>query len=202
MQVTLAGNENGNSCRGCEIELPVRLARVGEVAVLWKCSHCFRPTVGVCVPHLMEGYANRVLFGECYFDASELPGVPHQIWQEAFRLSGNIKSYSQNSSHRDCRVAWLAAVEAIQLTPEFEPVGGTMCLMGTNISRFGVGLLHSKQLEQPQIAIQFPPTGSYRIQVIAELVRQDKMENGLFVLGAKLTHRLGQQRESSSQRTT
>ena len=178
-------------CTGCDVALPLRAAKLGEDAALWKCAKCERQSVGVCIPKLLPMFGSRVLLGECYFDGTACQEMCYEMWPAAFEVVRDRAQVRLDSGRQERRTDRIAAVEAIQLNHYVQPVGEATGLMLVDISTSGMGLMHTQLFSEPLLAVQLPKIGNRALQVVARVVRQDRLENGYYSIGCQLIYRLG-----------
>ena len=178
-------------CPSCREDLPVRLTRTGESAALWKCASCNYPIAGVCVPPLFAQLCGRVVLSETYFDTSAAEPISQAMRHAALQLAQRTQSMPQHAARRSSREAKIKVVQAVSLSSGLNPIGDSLNVMMANVARDGIGLVHTQELMHRYLALQLPPVGDKRIQVILELIRQHPIQGGFVEIGGQLVFRLG-----------
>ena len=179
-------------CSSCNHKLPLRLTNPGENAALWKCSECQTPLVAYGIEEMLPKSAKSIRLDEHYFDVGKLPEIDINQRQEVANLAHRVVCTEFLQMRRSKRKAQCLVVPAIALEDGFVPENEPFKIMVANLSREGIGLVHTETFEAAYIAIELSPQSANPIQVIVKLVRQVPIEGSpYFEIGGEFYARLG-----------
>lgn len=179
-------------CKSCERNLPLRMSLPGESAALWLCTRCEIPYVAFGLADMLSQAAHTIRLDKHYFDVSQVHDISLEDRQQVAKISNRKVSDDVLQMRRSERIAQSLVVPATLLGPGFVPTGKPFKIMVANISREGIGLVHSKHIDVEYLALELEPQANKPIQVITKLVRQVPLEGTFFYeIGGEFLTRLG-----------
>ncbi|NOZ41326.1 MAG: hypothetical protein GXP24_14035 [Planctomycetes bacterium] len=188
---TSAPNVPQIECGSCQQKLPLRLTTHNEPAAVWLCAKCNVPFVACCVREALLKNAQLIRLDERFFDVSGQPDISLSARQQAIKLASRPVNASHLDKRRSERVVQSLVVPAVKLVDGFVPVEEPFQLMVANLSREGIGLIHSEPIDSDYLVIEFSPKSKSPIQVIVHLVRQRELTPPYYELGGEFMVRLG-----------
>ena len=179
-------------CNNCERTLPLRMSLPGESSAMWLCTRCEIPYVAFGNENTLLQYAHTVRLDKHYFDVTHTPEITLEQRQEVAKIANRSVSNDIMQMRRSKRIAQSLVVPAIMLGDGFVPEGKPFKIMVANISREGIGLVHSEHIRSTYIAVELEPLAKRPIQVITKLVRQIPLEGTYYYeIGGEFFTRLG-----------
>ena len=178
-------------CGTCQQKLPLRLTDGDEPAAVWLCANCNVSFVACCVKEALLKTAHLIRLDERFFDVSGWPAISLGERQRAIKLASRTVSAAMLDKRRSERVSQSLVVPAVRIGEGFVPVDDPFPLMVANLSREGIGMVHSERIDTEYIAVEFSPSSQSPIQVIVRVVRQRELTSPYFELGGEFMVRLG-----------
>ncbi len=114
------------------------------------------------------------------------------------RLSARDEARCQFEKRRSRRVPKDLIVDGVCLDENFVPDDRPFLVTVFDLSRHGLGLLHTEPLNASYIAFQMMPDTRYVIQVFATVVRCTQFDDVYYSIGCEFYTRLGDMRRLSS----
>lgn len=178
-------------CGHCQGRLPLRMSAAGERGAVWLCAGCSVPFVSICIKDRLVDDAWSVRLDERYFDTDGLPAISNKLRREALKLAERAEAALADDQRRSERVLHSLVVPAVKLDASMNPFGKSFQVMVANISREGVGMVHSGPIDSEYIALKLPLDDDEPIQVVARIVRERELKKPLREFGGEFFVRLG-----------
>ncbi len=159
---------------------------------MWLCAECGFRIAATCIEEQVAALANRVRLDERYFDLAEAMPIDETVRQQAINLSNRRAADSAgHDKRRSERVSRSLVAPAIRISEALTPIGKPFRIMVANISREGIGLVHSDRIYPERIAIELPSSNEDPMQLIARIVRDRPLTYPFYELGGEFVLRLG-----------
>lgn len=186
-------------CGHCRGRLPLRMSQQGERGAVWLCAGCSVPFVSLCIKDRLPNDGSTVKLDERYFDTEGLPPISNKVRKEVARLAARAEAAQAENQRRSDRETHSLVVPAVKLDASLNPFGKSFQVMVANVSREGVGMVHSEPIESEYIALKLPLDKEEPIQVVARLVRERELKEPLREFGGEFYVRLGSIAEEYTQ---
>lgn len=178
-------------CGKCTRKLPLRMTSSNHNAAVWECAKCNLPYIATFVVDSLGDYASWVKLDERYFDISLAPGIPLEQRREVSRVATRRAASFILEKRRSQRIPRSLVLPAIEMDDSLCPIGKPFPIMAANLSREGVGLVHTSRLNHRLIALEFTSSADEKIQVVTQVVRQEDIGTQFVEIGGEFVARLG-----------
>ena len=175
-------------CSKCDLPWPLRLSHDGEKAACWVCASCGAVAIGVFDADTPSDCHHNVRLRETFFEhCYNAPGGEKEV---AAKLAEEWQAYSGKERRRSERLPSPIEVVVVPLDNLYSPLDESFPAVVSNLSQHGLGLIHTRTIDAPFVAVAMPCDGQRTIQVIARVVRCNA-RGRFFEIGCELKVRLG-----------
>ena len=178
-------------CSSCHVDLPIRLSQSGEEAALWRCAKCSAPFMALAIAEELVEHARRVTIDASHFDVSALLPASEELKTLVVSLGEQPESAVAHDRRRSRRLPRAIEAAGVLLDEGLTPIGDPLQLMVADVSREGIGFIHSRPLGSKNIAIQLPLPDAPDVQLLVRVVRNYVIDRHWVKIGGEFTARLG-----------
>jgi hypothetical protein len=178
-------------CVNCIKSLPLMISQDLDQAAVWICAGCGVSFVGLPDTELLERQGRLVRLHDQHFDDSECADIPLTIRRHIASLATRSALPAHLEKRRSERVYSSMIIQAVEMDDNFILQGSAKKVILTDISREGVGLAISQELDSRNLAIKFPITTGSSIQAIVRVARQRELSPPFIEYGCEFITRLG-----------
>lgn len=178
-------------CGKCHSLLPLRAPGDSRVESEWVCASCGSELVADCIQALLTPLGSKIRIRDSRFDTSDLPPISMALRRQVAKLCNRETPAEVANRRRSPRQAQSLVIAGIRIDECGAPIGHPINLMVVNLSREGIGLVHSDRLLHDRLAIRFPRRDCAPLQVLARVVRQQPLTYPFVEIGCEFIVRLG-----------
>lgn len=183
-------------CDGCGAAVPLRTPMTDDgVAPLdrpvWLCAGCGLPIAAQFIEEELLRMGRSVRLDAVYFDTSRLAPIQESLRKQLVESVDRNTQPEVSERRRSERTPQSIVAPAVRLGEGLCPVGKPFNIVIANISKEGVGLLHSDRLFPSRLAIQLPSSDRAPIQLIVQVVRDRPLGYPFYEVGGEFLVRLG-----------
>jgi hypothetical protein len=178
-----------SSCTGCQLALPLRLTRPGEMPIAWSCAACGAPFSAVLDETASSSLHHNVRVSDKLFSKCRGQTLPQG-------MANFLAELAQNDEHHDRRqqkrFKMAIRATAIPVNERLSPLDEAFTAMTINISQSGLALIHTRAVNCRFLLIELED--KHRTQVVLEVIRSRHVGRFYDIAGRFVT-RLGTVKE-------